>query len=193
MFGDTPVIFAPGGGASGGGAYPITAYGFIAASDSVASFTTTSGLANFYVRVPVPKNRPIAVVATVVIGAGTLGAGGLNGYSVYSDAGALLGSTVSDDALWSTPGWRVKALSATIPGQGADRFVIVGMTVNGYVVAPSIPYIVMGPSSGDGLGGGNGVTNRRSFFTGGIASWPASINPATEGTTSNYLPLVAIG
>lgn len=194
MFGDTPMIFSPGGTATPNGVYPISAYGFSTASDNISVFKTTSALANtFYARIFVPKGNAITTAGTIIPTAGTVGAGGLNGFAVYSDAGVLLGSTTTDDALWGTVGWRTKALSAPVAASSVDRFVIAGITVNGFTVSPNSVYAEVGPSSGAGMSGGNGVTNRRSFFSGSLAAWPATINPATEGTATSFLPLIALG
>jgi hypothetical protein len=144
----------------------------------------------------VKAGDPITAAGVFLNSPGTLGAGGLNGFAVFSDDGqTLLGSTPTDNNLFATGGWRFKDMSVQIPEQDTDRFVQVLIAHNGYDVSPSTPYTIIG---GTGTatysvfsGGYNNSGHRRSAFA-SISSFPSSLDPATHGTLTEYMPLVAL-
>jgi len=172
--------------------YPLAAYGFFTASANLDACQTSSTLNTaFFARVFVPAGNAINAVGAIVHTAGTVGAGGLNGFAIYTDAGVLVASTANDDSQWQTPGWLVKTLGSPIAAQGADRFVYVGISNQGYSADPSVVYCVT--EDAITAGGGYLVSNRRCFYN-GISSWPASFNPASYGNSpGGYLPFVALG
>jgi hypothetical protein len=175
------------------GAYPLSAYGFFSASTPLESCAGTSTFGSlFFARVFVPANHPINVIGTVVSGAGTVGAGGNNCFALYDDTGAMVATTPANNAQWSTAGWSIGTLTTPIPAQQADRFVYISAFVIGYSAVPSVVYNVVGNQAL--LYTGNGMpTHRRAFYANGVPTLPASINPTTYGSESNYLPLYTIG
>lgn len=173
--------------------YPISAYGFFTAPADFTFFTRNDTfISAYYVRVFVPAGKAINAIGTCVYVAGTVGAGGLNGYAIYTDAGVLVTSTPNDDNLFTATGWAIKVLASPIAAQTSDRFVYCALSSKGYSSSPQVPYVVGSPAYLNG--GGYGVTGgRRSFYT-FDSSWPASFNPTTYGdSTSGYMPLVALG
>lgn len=185
-----------GAGTPSVGGYPISAYGFHSASDDPAVFTGASTIPDagaFYARIYVPAGKAITVVAAMVKTAGTLGAGGRNGFAVFDDTGAQLGTTPDDNNLWLSTGWVIKALSTPIPAATTERFLFGGAGCAGYTVAPNIAYLTNG-NTAIITGGGYNVTNHRRAFYDASTSWPASFNPASYGTDpGGYLPLICFG
>lgn len=175
------------------GIYPITEYGFFTASAPIEAFTGNSTLNNFFAtRIFVPAGHPIVGAGTIVRNAGTLGAGGQNGFAVYEADGTLAATTADDNNLWSSPGWRTKAFAETIPAQSSDRFVYGCIMVSGYSVVPNMVYNVIASIAGIG-GGGYGVPNHRRAFYSSATTWPASINPLSYGSDPfGFTPLIAL-
>jgi hypothetical protein len=173
--------------------YPLSAYGFFTASDGLSDCTTVSSLGTaFFARIFVPAGKAINAIGTIVATAGTVGAGGLNSFGIYDDAGTLVASTAVDNTMWQTTGWLIKTLSSPIAAQDSDRFVYCAASCEGYSGQPNIFYNNTLNSTLT-AGGGYLVNNRRTFYN-QISSWPASINPATYGNQSgNYLPLIVLG
>lgn len=185
-----------GGGSSDSSAYPISEYGFISVSEVIGAFDHNSALGSWRVRMPVKANTPVQAVGVFLNSAGTAGTGGLNGFAVYSDDGqTLLGSTTTDNSLYETGGWRFKDLASPIPAQDSDRMVQVLIALNGYDAAPSVPFSIVGGTGGSSYsvysGGYNKAGHRRSAFA-TISSFPATFNPTSHGTVTEYLPLVAL-
>lgn len=175
------------------GVYPLSAQGFFTASAGLEAFSANSTVDRFFAaRVFVPAGRPIIGAGTVVHIAGTVGSGGDNGFAIYTDAGSLVASTSPDNTLWTADGWRTKAFSSPIAAQTSDRFVYAVIGVYGYSSLPFILYCTIGPGSGSALSGGYNVTTRRNFYNSSTPSWPASFDPATYGSTTDYLPLIAL-
>jgi len=173
--------------------YPPQGYGFFSVSEAVtlcknASAASTATL--MLVRVWVPAGQSISSVSALVSSVGTLGAGGVNGFAIYTDAGVLVSSTTSNDNLWTSTGWRTATFSSAIAVQTTNRFVYVGILVNGYSSGPTLRWFNC--ESDDLVGPGVGVTNRRSFYNGGPTTFPASFNPASYGTLNSFIPLVGL-
>lgn len=177
------------------GIYPLSAYGFFTASGPVESFTSNSTAGGiFFVRVFVPAGNAINGAATIVRTAGTVGTGGENSFAIYEDDGTFDVSSVSDDTLWATTGWKSKAFPSPVAASNVDRFVLVGLITTGYSSPPYIMYSVQGGGAPGTAGGGYNLPgHRRSFYSGSASSWPASINPATYGSDpSGYIPFVGL-
>lgn len=178
------------------GVYPLSAYGFFTATAAIESFTqqSTLGTGFFFGRIFVPAGKAIAGIGTVITTAGTVGAGGENSFAVYTDAGVLVQQTTTNNNLWTTTGWVTQTFGTPIASQGSDRYVYASAVVTGYTALPNAMYAVFGSTSGAAMSGGYGLSataGRRAFYNGG-SSWPASFDPTTYGTLSNYLPLVAL-
>ncbi len=188
--GTVPVAQLPSVAATG--IYPLTEYGFFSASAGIEHFNANSTISNLYlVRIFVPAGKAINAVATVVQTAGTFGSGGGNCFVVYESDGSKAGSTPVDDTLWSTTGLKIGVFSTPIAAQATDRFVFASPYVVGYSGGPYITYCVV--SHAALLTGGYNKPNHRRAFYANAATLPTSINPATYGTESNYLPFVALG
>lgn len=174
--------------------YPMSAYGFFSASNDISSFFGQAGLDQaYFTRVFIPAGKAINAIGTMVHTAGTGGAGGLNGFAVYTDSGTLVTSTTDDDTMWQSAGWVIKTLSSPIAAQGSDRFVYVGVACRQHSLAPIIAYCQF-TATGLVAGGGYLVSGGRRSFYNSISSWPASIDPATYGNDpGGYLPLTAVG
>jgi hypothetical protein len=177
------------------GVYPLSAYGFFTASAAVESCTQISTLGGvFFARIFVPAGKAINGIGTVITTAGTVGGGGENSFAVYTDAGVLVQQTTTTNSLWTTTGWVTQTFGTPIAAQGSDRYVYASTIVTGYSAAPNTVFAVFGSTSGAAMSGGYGLsatTGRRAFYN-TVSSWPASFDPTTYGTLSNYLPLVAL-
>jgi hypothetical protein len=173
--------------------FPIEQLGLIAANDNPASFRDPSamGTNGWFVAILVPAGRPITGCAVGVHAAGTIDAGGENGFAIYSAAGTQIGSTPTDNALFATGGVRTKALTSQIAAQPTDRIVYVELRREGWSVEPQFAFLQTANAAGlfDG-GWPSGL--RRSFIAGGTGH-PASINPATHGSSSSgFMPFVGL-
>lgn len=173
--------------------FPIEQLGLIAANDDPANFRDNSamGTNGWFAAIWVPAGRAITGCVVSVHAAGTIAAGGENGFAVYSAAGAQVGSTPSDNALFATQGIRTKALSTPIAAQATGRLVYVELRREGWSVEPQYAFLQTANAGGlfDG-GWPSGI--RRSFIAGGTGH-PASINPATHGSSSSgFMPFIGL-
>lgn len=172
--------------------YPPQGYGFFAVSENPAVCAEPSSVGSGTVvcaRVWVPANNVITNVSACVQIAGTVGGGGTNGFAVYTDAGSLVAQSTTDNTLWSSTGWKTKALSSSIAAQASGRFVYVCLLVVGYAADPEI----MWAASHEAVMAANpSTTNRRSFYITGQSSFPASFNPVSAGTLNGFLPLFGL-
>lgn len=177
--------------------YPLSAYGFVAASGAIEAFDGVSTLGSNMTRVFVPAGAAISVVGVLLDSAAVMSGSGENSFAVYDDAGVFVAKTVSDDTLWTNEGWILKALPATIPAQSTDRFINVGIAVNSASSPPYAMYATVGPTPPPVLGGAfrggyNQPNHRRAFYFNSMASWPASLDLTTVGNDYGYLPLIVL-
>jgi len=181
---------AGGGGAASEANYPLSGYGLIAASMDPESATGAgapgAGVA-VWQRVRVPGGKPIVGAVMYATIAGNTPGGGIQGYSVFEDDGTLVGSTPTDNALFTSTGWRPKALSAPVASQTDPRFVWVAFVSN---LGGAPTFSGMSTSAGP-MNGGVGVANRRCFYATGITSW-ASINPVSTGSDSGQTNFIGL-
>jgi hypothetical protein len=173
-------------------AYPFSGDALIAASADLDNFRDNSplGAGAGYARMLVPAGKAITTCWSALHAAGTVGAGGENGFAIYDDAGNKVTQTVSDDNLWTAIGPRSKALPAPVAAQDVDRFVYLGLRVSGYSVPPSFPFM-QGSSNAGLLDGGFGGGHRRYLTTGG-SSWAATIDVVAGASGSGFMPFMAI-
>ena len=173
--------------------FPIEVLGLVAANENPSSFRDNSamGTNGWFVTIYVRPNRAITGCLVGVHGAGTIDAGGENGFAIYDATGALIGSTASDNTLFTSQGIRSKALTTPIAAQATGRIVYVELRREGYSVEPQYAFLQTANSAGLSDGGWpSGI--RRSFVAGGTGH-PASINPATHGSSSSgYMPFVGL-
>lgn len=173
--------------------FPLEVLGLVAANDDPANFRDNSamGTNGWFVAIWVPAGRAITGCVVSVHAAGTIDAGGENGFAIYSAAGAQVGSTPSDNALFASQGIRTKALSTPIPAQPDGRVVYVELRREGWAVEPQ--YAFLQTANAGGLFDGGWPSGlRRSFIAGGTGH-PASINPATHGSSSSgFMPFVGL-
>jgi len=192
----TGLRWATAAASSGGLAeyYPISAYGFVAIADTVTSFTVGATFESHVVRMFVPAGKAITAAGVLLEAGGSVGAGGLNSFAIYDDAGTLVAATPTDDTLFTSSGWRFKDFSSPIAAQGSDRFVRVHANVSGYSSLPTAMYSIVTPSSGAAFNSGYNMPNhRRSVYTSAVSSFPASFTPSSYGNVYQYLPLLALG
>ena len=173
--------------------YPLSAYGFFAASGPIESFKAESTLlnGNFFARIFIPAGKVIHAVAAVVAQVGTLGAGGANCFALYDDNGVLVASTPVNDNLWTSLGWAIGEFTTPIAAQNIDRFVYVTGIVAGYTNPPYVAYDVVSHQSM--LYGGYNVPNHRRAFYGNDTNVMSSFSPTAYGSDSDYLPFYALG
>lgn len=171
--------------------YPLSAIGGFTASFGLDDINAVSSIGSaFFARIFIPASHTITAIGLYVALAGTVGAGGENGFAVYDDNGNFIAATPTDNALWSAVGWRSKAFATPIPAQSSDRFVYVSPLINGYISGINILYMAARDEISDGLVGF--AAKRRSFYT-SFSSWPSSFDPATFGNPGGgFVPFIAL-
>lgn len=173
--------------------YPLSGYGFHSATCAGESATVQSTFGSWHLRVWVPAGNPIATAGMVVTVAGTVGAGGLNAVAIYSDDGQiLLGQTVDDDNFWASTGLRTVAMQAAIPA-AIGRFVRVIVNIDGYSSVPNVAYAVPADTAGATINGTGSLQRRSAFRSAYVGSFPATVDPNSLGTPTNFLPFVVLG
>jgi len=178
------------------GHYPLSAYGMHSASSNPDNTTLVTTFGPWMVRIWVPSGNAITKVGQVVTTVGEVGAGGLNGFAIYSDDGtSQIGLTANDETVWTTLGLRSLNLGTPIAAATTGRFVRVVANVQGFTSAPVVPFVVAAGSSEPGYTlNGNLTTMRRSAYLAPYSgSFPSSITPSSIGTSTNYLPLLFLG
>jgi len=185
-----------GGAADGNSVFPLSHWGFLAATGNPEDFMSKSTYTNgtvFYSRMWIPSGVAITNLWVAVTDAGVHdGATTPNQLSVYDDAGTLLLSTANDNTLWTTVGWRGGALvGGPIASQGTGRFVYVSAIPRGMNTPAAIAYNTT-PNDYAFQWIGPGQTKRRTFYSGGLTAPAATVNPASTGTPTGYTPLFAV-
>ena len=150
----------------------------------------------WFMRILVRAGRQINTVKTDVRVAGTAGAGGLNGFSLYSDDfTALLWNSVSDDTMWLAAGEVGKTVGGALTGltnrtPTVDTWFRVGISARGHTSAPIFPFAnFSGSSALTDLG-----SYRCRYRAAAYSAWPASIVPATDlSGVTGFVPPVLIG
>lgn len=189
-----------GGGSTSDGSgsvYPLRAYGFSSVSGDIGTFQTNSTLGSWRVRMYVPAGE-LAVAAGVFINTvGTVTTGGVNGFALYTDDGQTrIGTTPSDDNLYTVGGWVFKDFDTGLTDNPDGQFVQLLIAINGYSVPPSVPFAQVGgtgTATYSVFSGGYVVLGHRRSAIASLSSFPASFDPATHGTLTEYIPLVALG
>ena len=175
------------------GYYPLSGYGMHSASCAPDTASGSSQLLSWMVRVWVASTLSISTVAVPVSTVGTVSTGGFNAFAIYSDDGtSLLGQTNDDDAFWTTVGWRTKALTSTIAASSTGRFVRVIINLQGWTTGPTVAGVLAGGGSEPGYTI-NGAHRRSAYILSPYTSFPASIDPSSVGSTTNYVPLLFLG
>jgi hypothetical protein len=176
--------------------YDLSRYGLVSANDDPVHFSSTStfSVRAFMVAIPVPAGAAITTCWTAVHAAGTLGAGGVNGFAVYDDAdGTLLGSTPDDNTLWTSTGPRGKNLSVQIPARSADWLCWLEISQQGHTGEPSFAFVVTSGTAGlvDSNAWPSG--RRRTLVSTGSSHPAGPLDFSTFGTvTGGYMPFGAV-
>ncbi|WP_344923147.1 hypothetical protein [Streptosporangium oxazolinicum] len=186
-----------GGGASSGPVFPLAeGYGFSAASGDPLMFMMAIGIANdtlYLAKVWVPAGVAINKLWVAVRTAGTqLGGNAPNQMGLYSHAGVQITTTAADATLYTVAGWRGLDVAAPVAAESAGRFVYVGFLAGGMTNAQMAVPASGTDASAAYVGLGNGITSRRAMRQPSTTSLPGSFNPATFGTSTGNVPLVAI-
>lgn len=164
-------------------------YGYKTGSTDIEAVDGTATLGDaFFAKVFVPQGMEINKIGTIVKTAGTVNAGGLNGFAIWSEDGQTQIFTSSTDNIWTTNGdVSVNLGGAAIAAQSTDKTYICAIASKGYSVAPVMLFNVIDPILTDG------PPLRRSWYSSDTA-WPAAINPATHGNAAGgYVPLILLG
>lgn len=194
----TLTIDTDGGGAESLGGFNVLAhYNLKAVNGDPLLFTSSSPLSDglaFYTRLWIPADTAITnlYAALVSAGSGHNGTSANNRIAIYEDDGTLAGQTADDPTVWTTVGWRGGAVvGGPIAAQGVGRFVYIGQLARGYDVYPGMA-LPGSPNDHVHKYTGPGTTKRRTFYAGGNTTFPATINPASTGTATGYMPLVGV-
>jgi hypothetical protein len=170
--------------------YPLAAYGLKATSVAIEDGTVNgapgAGVA-VWQRVRVPQGTPITGAAMFVESAGSTPGGGIQGFAVYEEDGTLAGSSTTDNAIFTSTGWRSKALTTPIAAQPDGRFVYVAFVSN-LGSAPTLTSAADAKALNGAVGGGN----RRCFYAASVTSWPGTITVSSHGTLSTQTNLIGV-
>lgn len=150
----------------------------------------------WFMRILVRAGKQINLVKTFVRIAGTAGAGGLNGFALYSDDfTTLLWNSASDDTVWLAAGEVSKAVTGAVVGltnrtPTVDTWFHLGVSARGHTVAPSFPFA--------NFAGISALTDaghyRCRYRAAAYGAWPASLVPATDlAGVAGFVPPVLIG
>lgn len=169
--------------------YPLEdGYGFHSATCYPTDVNASSGLgASWLTKMWIPPNQIIGRAATIITTVAA-GAASLAGFAIYNvDGTSKLGETPHDATLFTSLGLREKDLSAPIAASSTGRFVQVLIVQNHVTNGPNVGFAT---SASPEIINSNG---RRSQFGGGQATYPATVNPASYGTVTEFLPLIFLG
>lgn len=188
--------YAPLGSGGMDQVYPISDYGWLAASCAFESVIGTSGLSSgtiFATRTWVPAGVPITNLTVAIQTGGTYTSGSGNRLAVYDETGATqLGITADDPTLWATAGRVGRPLAGgVVAAQSTGRMVYILILAIGYT-GIFLPFSVAGSNAAwfsSGVGNGS---RRRCMFSGGETALPASFNPNTLGSATSFLPVVGV-
>lgn len=171
------------------GYYPPQAYGLFAVTTPPRQASDSNFFGMYITRAWIPAGNAITKVAAYVSTAGTLGTpGSTNGFALYDDTGASVGSIPNNDSLWTSVGWASISLATPLASQSIGRFVYVACLCSGY--SPN-PNILSTQGTGGGTLGGFGLNaNKRHSIYNGVSSFPASFDPNSYGSNSSYLPVL---
>ena len=173
---------------AGSSVYPVSAYGFVSVSTMPEMCQGQSTVSSGMVRMWVPGGVTITGAGAMTTSPPTVGAGGENSFAIYDNSGNKVTQTVTDNALWTTGGWRFKDFPTPIASQTAGRFVYLGFTSNG--LSGSLTFM-FAHTLADHINGGKTAGHIRSVFFASRTSWPSTLL-ASSGTTYAYLPLVVL-
>lgn len=171
--------------AAGGAVYDSRALqvGMLATTMAITEvrndLTLNAGVCVF-VLVPVVADMTIATLGAWVKTAGVTSSG-VNGFAVYTEAGVLVQKTADDSTIFTTTGWREKALAASATPSGNTRVYFSVLTH----FSGTVP-VIRGALS-DLVSGTNFVPlngHYPSVFLTGQADFPASFDPTTANTNS---------
>lgn len=174
------------------GYYPLSNYGFISMTGEPIGFITNSGLSAGDLWLPQTWVPAGAAITGTWVNIRTTGAftptANFNGGVIYEANGTQSGITADDPTLWDTAGWQGINLVTPVAAQTVGRFVRVGLLSNGWA-GLSLWYAAS--TTVDLLNGG-AIAHRRNILLTGQNTMPASINPASDGTTLGFLPPFAL-
>lgn len=163
-------------------------YGYKTGSTDIDCVQGTATLGDiFYAKVFVPSGMAINKIGTIVKTAGIVGAGGLNGFAIWSEDGQTQIFTSSTNNQWTSNGdVSVNLGGSAIAAQPTDKYYICAFASKGYSTPPVMLFNILDSVLTDG-------PVRRSWYSGDSA-WPATLNPATHGNpASGYVPLIMLG
>lgn len=169
---------------------PLDLYGLTAITgEAITTFHGSYQLPKDEVQINLirlPAGRGITTIHTFIqtAGSGSPGSPGFQGFAVYDSSGSRIGVTTTDNTLFTSTGWRSKALASAITATAADRWLYLAVLSNlptGPVIKASLDL-----NSATFLAGPAG-TQRRAFFNGSITATPSSFTVASYGTNDSTL------
>lgn len=119
-----------------------------------------------------------------------------NKLGLFDDTGTQLDATAEDPAIFTTKGWRVKALAGGLQAaQTAGRFVYILPLHRGMTTSPNFACLTSANDANTdwwSLAAAGGSSNRRCTYLTGQTALPASFNPASSGTITTFGLLVGV-
>lgn len=174
--------------------------GFVSWTGDPLDWTTLSGVGDgntTWVCLPVPAGKALTKLWVAVGEPGSYAAssGKPNRLAIADDTSTILSLTPIDNTLYTVEGWRQATLITPQSAQSTPRWVYVGLIVgdmtNLKLRYPTHASSFIGTSETTTLNGGP-ATRRRAMYANGLSALPTSFDPATYGTVTAYMPLVAI-
>lgn len=173
---------------------PLDLYGFSAITgENMAIFTTSYQLPQNELSINLirlPAGRSISTVWAFVqtVGSGSPGAG-FQGFAVYDNTGSRIGITTTDNTLFTSIGYRSKALSSSIAATNTDRWLYLAVLSN----LPTGPVLKVAVDSGNAVfSNGPAGTQRRLIFNTGITAMPTSFTVASYGTSDSTITFMGV-
>lgn len=176
--------------------FPLPGYGLTVASGDPMTYLGSSTFGSgtvFMTRAWVPPDTALTTIyAAVGLGGQVYTPNAVpNQFRVYTASGTGVMSTADDSAIWSTSGWRGKALTTPIAAESTGRFVYIGLIIGGW---DAIPLAVPNSPAFAALGWlhntVSGSTTPRCTTIGGQSALPTDFTPSSFGSASLTCPLV---
>lgn len=175
------------------GRVPLSLYSLLAVTaEHFAMFTDTYPLPKDEIQlnlIRLPAGKAITSVTTYiqVVGSGSPGNPGFQGFAVYDSSGTRVGVTTSDNTLFTSTGWRSKALTSPVAATSSDRWMYLGMLSN----LPTGPTVRSSSDFGNAAFLNSG-TQRRAFSNPSLTATPSSFTPSSYGNSDSILTLMGV-
>lgn len=177
------------------GTLPLSAYNLTAITgETMDMFTTSYQMPKDEIEINLirlPAGKSITTVWTFIqtVGSGSPGSPGFQGFAVYDSSGTRIGVTTSDNTLFTSTGWRSKALTSSIAAASTDRWMYLAILSN----LPTGPAVKASVDLGNAtFANGPSGAQRRLIFNTAQTSTPSSFTVASYGTSDSTVTFMGV-